>query len=78
LALSCFIILACGGGGNTTPDGEGAALPPVEPPPLAVIDPARRIEWEGHAGVPGGIPQRETICATIDAAAYGNGTTDVK
>ncbi len=27
LALSCSIILACGGGGNTTPDGEGAALP---------------------------------------------------
>ncbi len=76
LALTCSIILACGGGGNTTPDGEGAALPPVEPSPVAVIDPARRIEWEGHAGVPGGIPQRETICATIDAATYGNGTTD--
>ena len=41
-----------------------------------MIDPSRRIDWEGHAGVPGGIPHRETICARIDATTYGNGTTD--
>jgi hypothetical protein len=27
-------------------------------------------------GIPGGIPHRTEICATIDSAAYGNGTTD--
>jgi len=48
----------------------------VELPPGAVIAPSRRIEWQGHVGVPGGIPDRTTLCATIDAATYGNGTTD--
>jgi hypothetical protein len=40
-----------------------------------IIPDDRRINWS-YAGIPGGIPQRNTICATIDSALYGNGTTD--
>jgi hypothetical protein len=39
-----------------------------------VIPLARRTTW--NPGIPGGIPSRTTICATINAATYGNGTTD--
>ncbi|MEK7635600.1 MAG: glycosyl hydrolase family 28-related protein [Patescibacteria group bacterium] len=41
--------------------------------------PANRIiTWQGNVGVSqrGGIPARTTICATIDVAIYGNGTTN--
>jgi len=34
----------------------------------------RRTTW--NPGIAGGIPSRTTICATINAATYGNGTTD--
>jgi hypothetical protein len=40
-----------------------------------IIPQDRRIDWS-QAGIPGGIPNRTTICATINAATYGNGTTD--
>jgi hypothetical protein len=33
-----------------------------------LIDPSRRINWSG-AGVPGGIPNRTTICATLNPGA---------
>jgi len=33
-----------------------------------IISPARRIDWSA-AGVPGGIPDRTAICATLDAGA---------
>jgi len=35
-----------------------------------VIDTSRRIDW-GNAGIPGGIPQRTTICATLSPGATG-------
>lgn len=35
----------------------------------------RRIDWS-YAGIPGGIPNRTNICATIDSSTYGNGVTD--
>jgi hypothetical protein len=41
-----------------------------------VIPPERRITWAGHVGVPGGIPERTTIFATIDAATFGTGAAD--
>jgi hypothetical protein len=55
----------------------------VTPPPLptfplssdGIIQTDRRIDW-GNVGVPGGIPNRTTICATINSATYGNGTTE--
>ncbi len=40
-----------------------------------IIPSDRRIDWS-YAGIPGGIPDRTIICATIDSAVYGNGTTD--
>src|SRR5437879_12056564 len=30
-----------------------------------ILDPSRAIDWS-HAGIPGGIPNRTTICASID------------
>src|SRR5207247_76102 len=30
-----------------------------------ILDPSRAIDWS-HAGLPGGIPNRTTICASID------------
>ena len=40
-----------------------------------VIPGERRIDWS-TTGIPGGIPDRTTICETIDSAVYGNGVTD--
>lgn len=51
------------GRGFDLPEG-GEAIIPVER--LAAWDP----------GIPGGIPTYHTICATIDASRYGNGTVD--
>jgi hypothetical protein len=42
--------------------------------PGSIIPLARRTSW--NPGIPGGIPSRTTLCATINAATYGNGTTD--
>jgi hypothetical protein len=39
-----------------------------------VLPPARRTTW--NPGIPGGIPARTTVCATVDAATYLNGTLD--
>jgi hypothetical protein len=42
-----------------------------------IIPADRKIDWNLNiVGVPGGIPNRTTIYTTIDAATYGNGTTD--
>lgn len=40
-----------------------------------ILDPTRAVDWS-TAGVPGGIPNRTTICATIQASTYGNGSSD--
>lgn len=40
------------------------------------IPPERRVDWS-FAGVPGGIPERNDVCATIDAAMYGAMQADV-
>jgi hypothetical protein len=53
-------------------------IPGLVPPLAAAADPIppeRRIDWSG-AGVPGGIPERTNVCATIDAATYGTGAVD--
>lgn len=41
----------------------------------SIIPKERKIDWS-NAGIPGGIPQRETICTTIDGEAYGHGDVD--
>ena len=46
------------------------------PPPVAadIMPPERRTTW--NPGIPGGIPARTTVCATVNASTYGNGTMD--
>jgi hypothetical protein len=39
-----------------------------------IIPDARRTTWA--PGIPGGIPSRTTVCASLDAATFGNGTQD--
>jgi len=54
-----------------------AAQPDSYTPTTTDIIPAeRRVVWQGNVGVPGGIPARTTVCATVDAATYGDGSTD--
>src|SRR5271165_6706615 len=40
-----------------------------------ILDPTRAIDWT-QSGIPGGIPSRTTVCASINASTYGNGSTD--
>ena len=40
----------------------------------AVIPNGRMTVWK--PGIPGGIPARTTVCATLNASSYGNGTVD--
>ena len=40
-----------------------------------ILDPSRAIDWS-TAGILGGIPARDKICANIAAATYGNGVSD--
>ncbi len=40
----------------------------------SLIPADRQTVW--NPGIPGGVPVRNSVCATIDAATYGNGTTD--
>ena len=40
----------------------------------SIIAADRRTAW--NPGIPGGIPSRTTICATVNAATFGNGSTD--
>jgi hypothetical protein len=54
---------------------SSASITVAQPPTGAVALPADRITtWA--PGIPGGVPARTTICATISAATYGNGSTD--
>lgn len=41
-----------------------------------IIPPDRRITWEGNVGIPGGVPDRTAVFATLNSAAYSNGTAD--
>jgi len=53
-----------------------AAAAGSRPPPGSVyaVPPERRTLWK--PGIPGGIPARNTVGATIEAATYGNGSED--
>ena len=44
-------------------------------PSEEIIPDDRKIDWS-YAGIPGGIPERTSVCAIIDSTVYGNGTTD--
>jgi Pectate lyase superfamily protein len=51
-----------------------AVYAPSSTDATGLIPPDRLTVW--NPGIPGGIPTATTIRATIDAATYGNGTTD--
>jgi Pectate lyase superfamily protein len=69
-ALSCRGSLACA---RQATESEIVGLP--SPTASFYTIPAeRRTTWK--PGIPGGIPARSTVCATIDAAAYENGAQD--
>lgn len=55
--------------------GVIATLGPVTAFAADPIPPERRIDWS-TTGVPGGIPDRNDVCATIDAAMYGTMAVD--
>src|SRR5579864_426265 len=40
-----------------------------------IISPSRAIDWT-LTGIPGGIPNRTTICTTLNASSFGNGSSD--
>src|SRR2546426_8485251 len=70
LASLAFLSAAC------TSGACGTSAPVKSPTAVAgdIIPADRRTAW--NPGIPGGIPSRTTICATVDAAAYGDGSTD--
>jgi hypothetical protein len=58
------------------------ALGLVSLPPLSraqawtdIIPSQRAIDWS-TAGIPGGIPTRTTVCTTLSASSFGNGSSD--
>ena len=53
---------------------QAPAPPPGGGPTLALIPGERRTLW--NPGIPGGVPARTTLCASVNAATYGNGTLD--
>lgn len=50
-------------------------LPLVAQPWSGILDSDKAIDWT-YVGIPGGIPNRTTICSTLSAATYGNGVSD--
>ena len=40
-----------------------------------IVPSSRAIDWS-QAGIVGSLPTRTTICTTINAASYGNGSSD--
>ena len=56
------------------PGALAALLATAAPLGAEILPPGRRTTW--NPGIPGGIPARTTICATIQASTYGNGTID--
>ncbi|HWW94567.1 MAG TPA: Ig-like domain-containing protein [Vicinamibacteria bacterium] len=52
----------------------GVGLAIALPATAAILPPDRLTTW--NPGVPGGVPARTTICATVNASTYGNGLSD--
>ncbi|HEX9487763.1 MAG TPA: glycosyl hydrolase family 28-related protein, partial [Gemmatimonadales bacterium] len=70
LALAAAAVCAACQPGTAAPVNNGEFVPGTK----GLIPPERITVW--NPGVPGGIPVRTTVCATISASTYGNGTTD--
>ena len=71
--LFCLVLLASWWLICPAPGRALAASASAEP---EIIPAERRVVWAGHVGIPGGIPERKTVSATIDAKAFGNGAQD--
>jgi hypothetical protein len=79
-----LVVAGCAWGGRaggpaSRTEGENGGNVTVAPtPPLPTNMPAnleqRMIQWK--PGIPGGIPKRDTVCATIDAKRFGDGKVD--
>jgi hypothetical protein len=57
--------------------GDGSLVPdagPVGPIDPALLPDARRTTWA--PGIPGGVPARTSVCTTLNAASYGDGSVD--
>jgi hypothetical protein len=60
-----------GTGANPQQTGDEGGTPIAA---FGALSPERRTVWK--PGVAGGIPERSTVCRTIDASAFGNGASD--
>ena len=69
LVALAFFHVACGGGQTTA---TAAATPPAARTDLSFAE--RTTTW--NPGVTGGVPGRKTVCATLDASSFGNGSSD--
>ena len=70
VALVLGLLGACSRDAHT-----GTIIPGLPNPPPTTLFPSDRVTtW--NPGVPGGIPNRTTVCATVNASAYGNGSSD--
>jgi len=77
VALAGLSQPGCKGSRVAATSGDATAPAAASRPAVAVADvmpPERRTTW--NPGIPGGIPARTTVCATVSAAAYGNGVMD--
>jgi hypothetical protein len=52
----------------------GVGLAIARPATSGILPPDRMTTW--NPGVTGGIPARSTVCATVNASTYGNGSQD--
>jgi hypothetical protein len=60
--------------GTETPLTAPATTAATKPAAADIMPPERRTTW--NPGIPGGVPARTTVCATVNASAYGNGLLD--
>ncbi len=68
---------ACNAGSSNAPLDEAPAAAQgstARTTSSELVPPERRTTWS--PGIPGGIPARTTVCASIDASAFGNGARD--
>jgi hypothetical protein len=81
----CGILIAlslspagCKNGGTMSKGGDQAATTGSSTSSGAVandiLPPERRTIWD--PGIPGGVPGRTIVCASVDASTYGNGSSD--
>src|SRR5438445_2207813 len=71
LALLALLLAPLGRGCNRNTSAPNTSAPAAGG---SIIPPDRLTAW--NPGIPGGVPARTTVCATIDAATYGNGAKD--